>query len=385
MRIRLSVLFLSAVVSLLPAAFSGEKDVVRIGVCLSLSGEFQEYGRIGMSGVNIFLEERKEREGVSGPEIRLIVRDDKSDPALAAAMVRELAQEGVQAIIGPSVTGMAPGMIEVAREHKIVLISPTVTSPLYGKRDDWFFKVMPDDHSQGVALANFFSKGMEYRTAAVALNGNFDYGLASLESFRKTFTENGGQVLADERYSWDMNPDAPPDFSALVKKLKALAPEVVLLPGYAEDAALIVREAEKQGYFPTFAGGEAWMNLKALEAAGEAMDDCYYVGGFDINAVSPQAKRFILFYDRSADPHSEPSSVNGYDCMLLLEEGMRRGGNTGEGIRDALFRLKNFPLVSGKISFNPTLGSDKTIYIHRLFHSGMHLMTEVAAEWMPER
>ena len=64
-------------------------DVFRVGVCLSLSGEFESYGRINLAGMRLFLDDYNAR--VDSHKMQLVIRDDKSDPDEAARIVADFA------------------------------------------------------------------------------------------------------------------------------------------------------------------------------------------------------------------------------------------------------------------------------------------------------
>lgn len=345
---------------------SAQPEVVRFGVCLSMSGEFKNYGSINLAGINLFLDDYNKRSAATGVRLEMVLRDDKSDPATAADIVRELAtRENIQVIIGPITSGIMFAMIEEAKKHNVVLISPAATNPGIGAKGDWAFKVLLGDDYQGAALARFFRAQMGATTAAAVINEQYDYGELIFQAFRKTFEGLGGRIVAEERFSWNLAETAP-DFAPLLKRIKAAKPEMTLLPGYAEEGVEIVRQSAVAGLDTVFCGGDAWLNQRVMFEAGEKLDDSYYIGGAEVYSSTPQARQFVQLLEQSSNPLAEPSSVNGYDCMLLLAEAIRAGARAAPQIRDRLYRLRGFPLAAGNISFDETAGTGKTLYVYRI-------------------
>ena len=130
----------------------------------------------------------------------------------------------------------------------------------------------------------------------------------------------------------------------------------------------------------TFCGGDAWLNKKILLAGGNNLEGSYYFSSGDIYSNTPEAKHFVELYDMSNDPNAEPASVHAYDAMIVLTEALKRGGRSAKEIRDIIYTLVDFPLVSGRVTFNLGTGLKKSLYLNRIVRKGDDFETEVIAE-----
>lgn len=388
MRMRIILSWMLAAVVLATGALGADKgdiETVKVGVCLSFTGEFAAYGEANLAGMRLFVDDFNARADDYGFKIHLVVRDDESNPKKAAAVVDELAlNHDIQIIVGGVTSNMLLAMVERAKVYKVVLVSPAATSPLVGKRDDWAFKILPGDSSQGRALAKFFAGQMGASRAAIASNEFFAYGTDTMNAFRQAFEQAGGSVVAEERYSWDSPESEDFDFKDVIRRLQSREPEVVLLTGYAKEAAAFIRQTGEGDWRPIFCGGDAWLNIELLYTAGDRLDDSYYVGGADIYSGSPEAKRFVELMDSSEDPHLQTYSSNGYDAIAVAAEALKSGNRSALAIRERLYTLKDFPLVSGKLTFDPRRGTIKTLYIYRIGKMAEGFFSEVVAEVQPE-
>ena len=379
----LVISFLSLV--FLGRSAAGEPETVKVGVCLSLSGAFRSYGVINMAGINLFVEDYNAKAAETGVHIELVVRDDKGDPDEAAAIVRELATgENIQVIVGPVTSGIMFSMIEEAKKHQVVLVSPAATNPNIGKKDDWAFKILPGDDYQGAAIAKFFQIQMGFGTAAVILNDHYDYGEVIFQAFRQAFEAGGGKMVSEQRFTWDLSQDTLPDFVPMLSETKKRAPDMLLLPGYVEEGIAIIKQAEKVGLDTVFCGGDAWLNQNVIFRAGAGLDDSYYIGGAEIYSSTPAAKHFVELLEMSSDIHLDPASVNGYDAMLLVAEALRQGARTGPEIRRNFYEMKSFPLAAGNITLSETSGTGKTLYIYRIQKMGKEFFSEPVYVIEPE-
>ncbi|MCC8116269.1 MAG: ABC transporter substrate-binding protein, partial [Planctomycetes bacterium] len=71
------------------AAETGGPATIRVGVCLSMTGEFAQYGPLNFAGIKLFADHWNRRAAENGVRIELVLRPDKSDPVHAAALVDE--------------------------------------------------------------------------------------------------------------------------------------------------------------------------------------------------------------------------------------------------------------------------------------------------------
>ncbi len=369
-----------------PAAVqAGEVTTVRIGVCLSMTGEFAQYGPLNYAGITLFADNWNRRSGENGLHLELVLRDDKSDPAVAAAIVDEFADMGdVPVIIGPITSANMLKMVPRARERKIPLVSPAATNPALGNYDDWAFRVQPGEDYQGQVLARFFRGGLAAETAAALVNTRYEYGIGLAGSFQYEFTKRNGAVLVIEDINWDFDAGVF-DFSDIIDRMRAADPEVVLLSGFADEAIAFIQQASEKGWQPIFCGGDSWLNPQVLQEAGAGLDDSYYIGSADLYANNAEARRFIQLLDRSEDPDLQTFSVFGYDSMMVVARALRDGARTSEAIRDYLYDLRDFPMVSGTISCTRESGLEKTLYIYRISRVGDDFYSELVAVMEPER
>ena len=101
---------------------------VRIGIAVALSGRYALLGRQVLAGLECFVEDVNTAGGLRitagrGPhEVKLIVRDDCSDPSHCADAVRELIEvERVDILMGPYGSGLTLAAAKVAESFNMVL------------------------------------------------------------------------------------------------------------------------------------------------------------------------------------------------------------------------------------------------------------------------
>lgn len=369
-----ALLVLAAMAALFVAApgRAGESvKTIRVGACISTTGEFGPDGEVILAGIRMRMDEFNENQEISGVRMELIHRDDQSTPAGAVAAYEQLVlRDGVDAVIGPMPTALMAAVNPLARKHKKVTISPWSTNPAIGRDDDWCFRILFDDDFQGAALARYIRSQLGLTRAGAIVNERAEYSKSVFWAFRNAFEEAGGKVVATEYYDWQYNDEeSGHQFGKLVENVMAAGPEIIFLPVYTADVALIIRESLATGAKARFCGGDTWQNDTVFLAAGRNIEDAFFISGANFSSKTPAMRRFMDVFEDSHDPHAQPYSVLGYDCLSLLIEAMKNGLDA-DSIREGMYRIKDFELASGRISIDREKGISKQGFIYNIEKQG---------------
>lgn len=348
------------------AATAADVETVRIGVCLSLTGEFQAAGRKALAGIRMRADDFNSRSEETGVRIEIVHKDDRSSVDGAVAILEEFAAvEKVPAVIGPLSTLQMLPMAEKARELEIVLLSPTVTSPRIGRDGDWAFRLLFDDTFQGVALARYISEKLKFTRAAAIINNRLGYAYSVFGTFKLVMEEAGGVIVAEEGYEWVADEDKVFDFVPLLTRVNDSDPDVILLPVNSTEVAAIIRESLAVGVDAVFCGGDTWQHENVLLASGNNLENSFFISGIDFNSGAPAMRHYLNLFDNSHDPDAQATSVLGFDALSLIIKAMENGRDA-RSIKDGLYAVKNFELATGTITIDPVRGSEKTAYIHKI-------------------
>lgn len=352
---------------------AAEKERVRIGVCLSLSGDFADFGRIYLAGIRLRLEEYAANSG--DREVELVVRDDKSDEATAAAAVRELVDEvDVAAIIGSVSSGVTLAMAEETKPRGLVLVTPSATSPRLGHDGDGIVRVLFDDEFQGEALAAHIARQLGLRRAAVLLNEQFEYSRSIAKAFQTNFIREGGAIIL-ETYDMPLSKVETYDFRPQLRRIQAQKPDVVLIPSYPEEVAAVLRQAQEVGLNARFCGGDAWHHESTMLTSGNYLEGAFYISVMDEENPSGRLLDFENLLNRS-NYDADIVSGQGYDAMSIVLEAMKSGRRRAL-LLEGVYGISDFPLVTGDITICRKRGSLKPAYIVEVVKEGGHFVRKV--------
>ncbi|MEG2708768.1 MAG: ABC transporter substrate-binding protein [Vagococcus sp.] len=338
-------------------------DTVKIGVNLELSGGVAAYGLQEKDGIELAVEEINAKGGINGKKIELVVKDNKSDTAEAAAVAANLTtKEHVAAIIGPATSGASKAQIPNVTKAKVPVITPSGTDDAITVVNDqvqeFIFRACFQDSFQGVILANYAMNNLDAKKAVVIGDVSSDYAKGLTKSFKDTFT---GEIVADEKFN-----QKDKDFKAILTKIKDKDFDFIYLPGYYEEAGLIIKQAREMGIEQPILGADGFSDDKLVDIAGkDNMNNIYYTAHFSDKA--PSSDKVKEFTDAfKAKYNKTPSSFNAlaYDSVYMLAEAIDKAGDVdGEKITAELANLKDFEGVTGKMSMDKNHNPEKAAVV----------------------
>ena len=339
-----------------PAASQG----ISIGFFGALTGPQATFALSGRNGAKLAFDERNRAGGVLGKRLELLVEDDHNDPSEAASAVTKLiTRDQVVALIGENASSRSLAAAPIAQQYRVPMVSPSSTNLEVTKKGDYIFRVCFIDPNQGKALATFSRKTLGAGTAAFLVDVKSDYSVGLADAIRRDFEASGGRVVAEQRYS-----EGDSDFSAQLTAIRPAAPDVLFVPGYYTDAGLIARQARALGIQAALVGADGFDSPKLVEIGGPSVEGVYFSNHYTPEDPSPAVRSFVAAYRQAFGADPDSIAALSYDAARLIADAMQRAGSTeGKRVRDALASTRDFPGVTGRITFDADRNPIKPIVI----------------------
>jgi len=354
---RLITLVFLMVFALTGGAFAA--DTVKIGVYLPLTGQMAFGGQLELEGVQMAY---KEMPTILGKKVELFVVDNKSDKVEAANAVKRLIEkEKVVAIIGTYGSSLAMAGGEVAEKAKVPMVGTSCTNPLVTQGKKFSFRVCFIDPFQGAGAATYAYKDLKLKTAALLVDISNDYSVGLASFFTKSFTKLGGKIVANLKYQ-----AGDQDFTAQLTEITSKKPDVLFIPSYFAEGAIIMKQVKELGAKFQVMGGDAMDNPQIVEIGGAAVEGFVHTTfPYDpsMKNMSPMAKKFTENW-KKAFPSKEPNvnAALGYDTYLLVLDAIKRAGKAEPAaITKALVATKGFEGVTGSTTINATHDAEKPV------------------------
>ena len=198
-------------------------------------------------------------------------------------------------------------------------------------------------------LYNAATNLIDYLSYGVQAN-DYSVGLASF--FTKSFTKLGGQIVANLKYQ-----AGDQDFTAQLTEIASKKPEILFIPSYFAEGAIIMKQVKELGAKFQVMGGDAMDNPQIVEIGGAAVEGFVHTTfPYDpsMKNMSPMAKKFTENW-KKAFPSKEPNvnAALGYDTYLLVLDAIKRAGKAEPAaITKALAATKGFEGVTGSTTIN---------------------------------
>jgi len=326
---------------------------ITFGFIGDLSGPTFNFGESAKNGVLMAADEINQSGGINGRRIDIIFEDDQGGPEKSAILAGKLIdQDKVVALVVAGASGNSLAAGPKAQSARIPMISPSSTNPAVTQVGDYIFRACFIDAFQGGVMAKFAADTLKARKAAILLDFNSPYSRGLTDYFELGFTKLGGQVVNKQSY---MQGDA--DYKGQLSAIKAAEPDVLYIPGYYGDVAIIARQARQLGLTQPLLGGDGWDAPELWELGGDALNGSFISNHYSVEDPSPAIQRFVhdyklLYGNLTPDAHAALA----YDAMRFLAAAIERGGTTeGPKLRDALAQTKGFAGITGTI----TIDSDR--------------------------
>jgi branched-chain amino acid transport system substrate-binding protein len=323
---------------------------IKIGYFGDLTGPTFNFGQSAHNGVIMAADQINQAGGINGKKINVVILDDKGSPEEAARLTGKLIEEDkVIAIIAGGTSGNSRAAAPKAQSAGVPLISPSSTEPAVTKVGDYIFRACFVDSFQGEVMARFAVNTLKAQKAAILFDFNSNYGRGLTDYFELAFAKLGGQIVMKQSY---MQGDS--DFKGQLSSVKAAEPDVVYIPGYYGDAAIIAKQARMLGIDKPLLGGDGWDAPELWQLGGDALNGSYISTHYSSDDPSPTIQEFVHEYrQRYANLLPDAHAALAYDAMRLLADAITRAGSTdGRKLRDALGQTKNFAGVTGVISMD---------------------------------
>lgn len=331
-------------------AAGGGGGEILVGEYGSLTGSEATFGQSTHNAVMMAVDEINAAGGVDGRKIKVLTEDDQSKAEEAAnAVTKLISQNNVVAVLGEVASSNSLAAAPICQANKVPMITPSSTNPTVTEKGDFIFRMCFLDSYQGESMANYLTRTLGVKTAAILIDVKSDYSTGLASFFERAFIAGGGRIVGKASYAKGDN-----DFKAQLTSLRAANPAILYVPGYYNDIGQIAIQARDLGMKMPLVGGDGWESPKLIEIGGQALEGCFYSNHYFPGDPSPAVRNFVDKYKERYGQTPDALAALGYDAAKVLADAIRRAGSTdGPALRDAIAATKGFTGVTGAITLGP--------------------------------
>lgn len=350
-RAKWAILLSLALVFTMIAGCGGSKsgsesaDVIKLGFLGAKTGDVANYGIPGEKGMKMAIDEINAQGGVLGKELVGVYEDNKGDSTEIANIAQKyITRDKVVAMVGDPCTGLTKVAADIAQKSSVVIFSAGATGAGVVEIGDFVFRNTLLDTVAAPVVVDWMIQDKQWKNFAVITSLNNGYSTALTPIFMESIKAKGGKVLLEETIN-----DKETDFSAQITKLKGVKADVLVFTGYYTEAALLMKEIQKQGLNLPLVGGDGLYGQDLVKLGGDAVEEKVFVYcGFAADQPSPETVSFVENYRKLYKEDPDMFSAQYYDAVKILAQAMENSNSADPKVfKDELAKLKDYPGVSG--------------------------------------
>ncbi|MFA5889964.1 MAG: ABC transporter substrate-binding protein [Actinomycetota bacterium] len=317
-------------------------------------------------GVNAFWDYLRRKGGVHGRNIRLIIKDTKSDTAEALARARDCINEGAFSFYTMDRVEVMSALSKFLDDQGIphvLTFGPPTTAMNSGSKNRNTFVVSMDHRAQGRLVADYFSTGDLSNKRPAIVREDVPDAIPFAAFFKARLVERGRKAVAEEAINGQGN-----DFSQTVLNLKRANAEVVV--AYMAPTTLIklAQQAHAAAYDPVwFADAPSWNFDMVLQLANSngALKGARAFSPW-VALSSPAASTYKRAYAEMY-PNEAPDDIGliGWGLGEVMHAALAKAGKDlgYNSFRTAFQTLSVTPTTWGPLDFRPNrrVGTDSII------------------------
>lgn len=306
-----------AVSAMTPVTAFAEEETFKVGVIGPMTGDYAQYGTNVYNAAKIAIDEVNEAGGFNGYQVELLdAGDDQGDPEKAVNAYNDLLDKGMQMLCGTVTSGACIAVGAEAAESTF-LFTPSGTAVDCITAGTNEFRMCFTDPMQGTKSAEFIAEKGLATKVAVLYDSMADYNSGIHDSFVASAGELGLEVVADEAYTTDSNTD----FSVQLSKIKESGAELLFLPNYYSDCALILQQAADIGLDVTFFGVDGMDGILSVENFDTSLaEGVMLLTPFSATGTDEATVNFVKAYN---DAHNGETpnqfAADAYDVIYAMK------------------------------------------------------------------
>jgi len=337
----------------------GEEPPIKIGFLGGVSGRVADLGIAGRDATMFAVEEVNQAGGINGRKVELLVRDDQQNTDAAKAAVSALIKEDVIAIIGPMTSSIAVEVKPLVDAGKIVMISPTVKTDQLSGMDDYFLRVTTPLSKNARKMASYAVDTLHLKNFVVVYDtSNQAFTETWLNFFKAALTDEGGTILYAEAFN--SSPDT--HFLPIAERIKAQAPDGVLLLSNAIDTAMLSQQIRKLEMTTQLFATEWAFTTDLLSFGGHAVDGIISFHSFNADSQEPRYLEFKTQFTKRFGYAPAFSSMLAYDAATFLFRGIRQD-TVSSTLKETLIEMATFPGLQSQVAIDRFGDVDRRLFM----------------------
>ena len=299
---------------------SGE-EVFKIGSIGPATGAAAIYGLGVKNGVQVAVDEINAAGGINGYKVEFKFEDDELNNEKSVNAYNTLKDWGMQMLVGSTTSDCSIAVSAKTSADNMIQLTPSGSSVDCIATDN-AFQVCFTDPSQGMRSAQYIGEHKLATKVAVIYDSSTSYSSGIYAKFKEEAANQNLEIVSEGAFTADNNKD----FSVQLQQAKDAGAELVFLPIYYTEAALILAQADSMSYDPIFFGCDGMDGILGVENFDTSLaEGLMLLTPFVADSDDEATKKFVESYKKLADGETPNQfAADAYDAVYALKAAIEK-------------------------------------------------------------
>jgi branched-chain amino acid transport system substrate-binding protein len=322
--------------------------LLNIGVVQSSTGAAAIYGKTTIQGLELAIKHLESSE----VRIQYSVVDDKSTAEGGKDAFTSLTARQVDAIIGPTLSGVALEAMKISQQAGIPSIGATTTGDGITAIGDQVFRTALAESAVVPPVLAYVNSKAPLKQAVLILDSTDAFSSSSAAAMRKGMQAINGTIVLEVDVS------KQPDVVAAVQGAQV---DGFLVTPLINQSGPIVKSLRDAGFNQTIIGGNSFNTLDIVTASGGAVNGGYVGASWNPGVDNAASKKFVDDYLKAYGTAPDLYAAQGYAAVQVLVGAAKKAGSSDPAaLRTALVSARDVETIFGKISMSSTREAEYT-------------------------
>ncbi len=356
-----TVVALAACAMFVATATAQNKEPIKIGFGMALTGPLAANGKQALLGMKIWEEETNAKGGLLGRPVKLIYYDDQSNPSTVPGLYTKLLDvDKVDLVLGGYATNMNAPAMPVVMAKKKTYISLFALDVNHEFKYPKYFSVLPTgpqtkpSFTEGVFQVAAQQNPKPTTLALVVEDAEFSNN--ACDGARENAKKFNMKIVYDKKY-----PPSTTDYTPIVRAVQAANADVVIVCSYPLGSVGIVQAVNEIGYKPKIIGG-AMVGLQATVFKSKLGPKLNGIINYETwvpsdKMMAPAAEFFKKYQARASAEGVDPLGYYlggwGYAYISVLGDAVKGANSIDDDKIAAYLRKTTFKTIMGDWAYGP--------------------------------
>lgn len=299
---------------------------IKIGGIGPTTGDNAIYGLAVKNAAQLAVNEINAAGGVNGANLVFNFQDDESDAEKAVNAYNTLKDWNMQVLMGTVTSTPCIAVAEKSAQDNIFQLTPSGSAVECVQHDN-AFRICFSDPNQGKASAQYIGENKLAAKVAVIYESSSVYSSGIYQTFAEEAKNQGIEIVCAEAFTADSNKD----FNVQLQKAKDSGAELVFLPIYYNEAALILAQAKALGFAPDFFGCDGLDGLLTVEKFDVSLaEGVMLLTPFAADAQDELTQKFVTAYKEAYNEVPNQFAADAYDAIYTIKAAAEKAGVTSD-------------------------------------------------------